>query len=121
MRYTTKRFEHYDVCDRDADDANDKLGKLEDIEEELGIDLTVFFKAMKQKTLFVKTEIDVRETIEEGQGWGMKSFIYESGEPLIFADILYPSEITKEEWFTPVRLKPSDYGVTWSLVKEELL
>ena len=96
-----------------------KLGELEDIEDELGIDLITLFKAMKQDTLFIKTATDIRETIKHGEGWGMKSLMYEDGKLIIFTDILYPNEITKKEWLTPIRLQLNDYEKTWALTKEE--
>jgi len=98
----------------------DKLGQLEDIEEELGIDLITLFKALKQETLFIKTDFDIRETIKNGEGWGMKHLSFEDGELVIFAQILYPNDITHKEWLTPLRLKLCDYGKTWALTKEEL-
>ena len=99
----------------------DKLGQLEDIEDELGIDLITLFKALKQETLFIKTDFDIRETIKNGEGWGMKHLSFEDNEMVIFAQILYPNNITHKEWVTPLRLKLCDYGKTWALTKEELL
>ena len=100
--------------------AFNKLEQIEDIEEELGIDLVTLFKALKQDTLFVKTAIDIKETIKNGEGWAMKSLMLEDGKLIIFTDILYPNEFTKKEWLTPMRLQLSDYGKTWALTKEEL-
>lgn len=97
-----------------------KLGQLEDIEDELGIDLITLFKALKQETLFIKTDFDIRETIKNGEGWAMKHLTLEDGKIIIFTDIFYPNEITKKEWLTPIRLQLSDYGKTWALTKEEL-
>ena len=102
------------------EEITDKLGQLEDIEEELGIDLITLVKALKQETLFIKTDFDVRETIKNGEGWGMKHFEFEDGEFVIFAQILYPNDITHKEWLTPLRLKLSDYGKTWALDKNDL-
>ena len=98
-----------------------KLGQLEDIEDTVGIDLITLFKALKQETLFIKTDFDIKETIKNGEGWGMKHFEFENGEPIIFAQILYSNDITHKEWLTPLRLKLTDYGKTWALTKEELL
>lgn len=98
-----------------------KLGHYEDIDEELGIDYPILIKALKQETLFIKTDFDIRETVKNGEGWGMKHLSFEDGEFVIFAQILYPNNITHKEWLTPLRLKLCDYGKTWALTKGELL
>lgn len=95
--------------------------KLKKIEKELGVGLTTLFKALKQETLFIKTDFDIRETIKNGEGWGMKHLSFEDGELVIFCQMLYPNDITHKEWVTPLRLKLCDYGKTWALTKEELL
>ena len=104
----------------DVRDALQKLATLEDVEEELGIDLITLFKALEQETLFIKTETDIRETLKAGEGWGMKHFEFEDGEPIIFAQIMYSNGFTGKDWLTPLRLKLSDYGKSWALTKEEL-
>ena len=86
----------------------DKLGQLEDIEEELGIDLLTLFKALKQNyvyrkgldnNLFYNCEVCVRSVsmkglmcFNEGFGWGECDFT----------------------------LSWKDYGKTWALTKEEI-
>lgn len=105
---------------KDYRKACQKLGQLEDIEEELGIDLITLFKALKQKTLFVKTPTNIRETIEDDEGWAIKAMMHEDGELRIFTNVLYPSGIGKTEWLTPIRLRLSDYGKTWALTRKEL-
>ena len=78
-----------------------KLGQLEDIEQELGIDLKVLFKALEG--IYIKPDN-----------------IYVGSPYLCFAE----NEIRKLElqfkvadtWF-----KVKDYGKTWALTKEELL
>ena len=96
------------------------LDEYHKIEDELGIDLITLFKALKQETLFIKTAIDIRETIKHGEGWAMKSLMYEDGKLIIFTDILYPNNITKKDWLTPIRLQLEDYGKTWALDKNDL-
>ncbi len=133
MRLTTKYLQsEYYFADEISEDATeeernkylysivDKLGQIEDIEDEIGIDLITLFKALKQETLFIKTDFDVRKTIKNGEGWGMKHLSFEDGELVIFAQILYPNDITHKEWLTPLRLKLKDYGKTWALTREEL-
>ena len=104
-----------------ADKCYTKLGQLEDVEDELGIDLITLVKALKQETLFIKTDFDIKETVKNGEGWGMKHLSFEDEELVIFAQILYPNDITHKEWLIPLRLKLCDYGKTWALTKEELL
>ena len=93
----------------------------EDIEEELVIDLITLFKALTQEMLFVKTNIGIRETIKNEEGWGMKHLSFEDEELIIFAQIMYPNDVTHKEWLTPLKLKSTDYGKTWALTREELL
>ena len=90
-----------------------KLGQLEDIEEELGVDLVTLFKALK-KGIYCKG-INV-------YGYRNKKFknpIHREVELDIFNKTLYEvSDIS----FTPIYpVKLKDYGKTWALTKEELL
>lgn len=97
-----------------------KLAAFEDLEEELGIGLLTLLKALKQETLFVKTRHGIKETIPNGQGWGLKALGCENGHLVLFADILYPKGPSHEEQLTALRLALSDYGEEWALTKEEL-
>ena len=79
-----------------------KLGQLEDIEEELGIDLDTLFKALKNG-IWTKTKNDISKHLTVA---------------------LKKRHRTKEYWlfyrpYSHVYLK--DYGKTWALTKEELL
>ena len=69
MRLTEKNYCGYDIKDREClkgyDNENDnerlfsalqKLGKLEDIEDELGIDLITLFKALFGGCVYAKTK-----------------------------------------------------------------
>ena len=120
--YTRYLFQGDFVCGQEKMDNSltQKLCELEDIEEELGIDLDTLFKALKQETLFVKTDLGVKETVKNGEGWSIKLFEFEDGKPIIIAQILYPNDITHKEWLTPLRLKLCEYGTTWALTAEEL-
>lgn len=75
-----------------------KLGQLEDIEEELGIDLVTLFKALKNGVYVPK---------------GGKRFI-----PIILCheDLNLELEIGYQEY-----VSAKDYGKTWALTREELL
>ena len=96
----------YEYVQADMDCIN-KLGQLEDFEEELGIDFITLFKAIKTKIY-------------------AKAHHYKTGKTSIL-DFEEPRLIKHEEWclvgtcgtFTYcVALK--DYGKTWALTKEEL-
>lgn len=78
-----------------------KLGQLEDIEDELGIDLGTLFKALKQGGVYVKSSFTEDTAIK------MHSF-------QICGDA---SGITI---WSQVRLNAKDYGKTWALTKEGL-
>ena len=78
--------------------AIDKLGQLEDLEEELGIELITLFKALKNGI-----------------------WIYDNGSPFFTSRIKlswHLDAIYCDTSDTYVLLK--DYGKTWALTKEEL-
>lgn len=89
-----------------------KLGQLEDIEEELGIDLTTLFKALKNG-IYVKEEHLPKIPIR---------FI--APNELVFdTDYLYQLKFCRaytklKETCYPFYFK--DYGKTWALTREEL-
>ena len=84
----------------------DKLGQLEDIEDELGIDLITYFKIKNSKTVFVK-ELghDVSEMLVRNSKDGI--------------DACYKGFVNIPECDSYLRLE--DYGKTWALTKEVLL
>ena len=90
-----------------------KLGQLEDIEEELGIDLTTLFKALTQG-------IWAWENVFRGDDVERK--LYKIDKVYIQKD-----GFGCEGWFivngykAPTWWKLKDYGKTWALTKEELL
>lgn len=81
--------------------AHAKLGQLEDIEEELGIDLTTLFKALKKGVYFENDKKHHVVALDLGSS-GNYRLSYE------ITDGLFESVYTK------------DYGKTWALTKEEL-
>lgn len=83
--------------------ANQKLGQLEDIEDELGIDLITLFKALKNGIWIYDTN-----------GIGMPTYIFKKG--LSFNYCKQPSIQYYDRLFYL-----EDYGKTWVLTKEELL
>ena len=78
-----------------------KLKSLEDLEEELGIDLIILFKALKQKYVFHEENLKI-----ELLGLHIKS------------DELYLYGFV-EDTMHVVYLRLKDYGKTWTMTKEE--
>ena len=107
MRLTEKLpngIYHFKRISRDCDilyNFLQKLGKLEDIEEELGIDLFTLFKALKQGHIWVKKQNEVISSCE--YDLGLTGTTYD----------LYCKDVG--EW-----LLVKEYGKTWSLDRREL-
>lgn len=92
----------------DQNKANDKLSRLEDIEEDLGIDLITLFKALKNGA-FIEMFDEIKElkpewlayeydTLVKGIGWGYK------GKNGVASGVLFFKQ----------------YGEKWALTKGEL-
>lgn len=99
MRFTTKIVNNYIVPDNEENiitKSLNKLGQLEDIEEELGIDLITLFKALKN-------------------GVWVKAFV---GIVFIQVSCNYFAFLNNE--IAPMIYYFKDYGKTWALTKEEL-
>lgn len=88
--------------------AINKLGKLEDIEEELGIDLVTLFKALKDG-IYYRKENDIRKI---NINYICKNKLGYIGYSLGAYDADYPDI---NIWFLF-----KDYGKTWALTKDEL-
>lgn len=82
-----------------------KLGQLEDIEEELGIDLITYFKIKSAKTVYVK---ELRNDCFEMLVRPSKDNI----------DVCYKGFVNIPECDSCLQLK--DYGKTWALTRKEL-
>lgn len=111
MRLTDKNkikelttLEKNKVLMTDADYKELKLGKLENIEEELGIDLVTLFKAYTNG-FYVKGEAEKQ---------------YIDFENCLNATAFKNKEMFYGHKWTHQYVKLFDYGTTWSLVKEEL-
>lgn len=91
-------------------EAINKLGQLEDIEEELGIDLAKFFKLIKSDELYV-FDYETKDFCL------CRNFNLCSG--MSFS--LYCEYTTHEGSPAFDFYKLKDYGKTWALTKEELL
>ena len=88
-----------------------KLGELEDIEEELGIDLITLFKILKSKEVIYKRKRGVlyhETTLEKYIILG-----------LAFGDEYYGLWVY-DKFGDEMLLYTKDYGKTWALTREEL-
>ena len=111
MRLTEKRnneigYGYKEYSSESSVAITQKLGQLEDIEEELGIDLITFFKYMFADKFYVK---DKYLGIVERLFWSISRNYVEVVEEK------YPYGDCTET------LNFKDYGKTWALTKEELL
>lgn len=84
----------------------DKLGKLEDIEEQLGVDLITLFKA-KNNGFYVKSYCINRGEI---------SFVLKTD--ILYVDLM--SWLIHTDYDNLFYVDFKDYGKTWALTKEEL-
>lgn len=82
-----------------------KLGELEDIEDELGIDLATYFKIKSAKSVYV----------QELGGDYSEMLVRPSKDNI---DVCYKGFVNIPECDSCLKLK--DYGKTWALTKEEL-
>lgn len=89
-------------------DVFNKLGQLEDIEEELGIDLVILFKALKYGVYYFTNGTQLTRDYV----WLISNYV--SGG---FHEKLSYSFITA---FEKQSLLFNDYGKTWAITKEEL-
>ena len=113
LNYEYKRIPDYDInrgnYGRISDDMIfNKLGKLEDIEEELGIDLIKAIELCKQ--------VNIKKVVYTKDEWGYY--------PIKFIDELdielFSHRLYKNARGICLSLDLYDYGKTWALTKEEL-
>lgn len=113
-RITKKRDGlYYDTDECMVSNCSQKLGPLEDIEEQLGVDLITLFKALNVcDGVWVKDKEYGLCNWSMGQLW----FGYNSSksESFINPQIYF----LKDGGYSYFKL--SDYGKTWALTKEEL-
>lgn len=98
----------------------EKLAKLEDIEEELGIDLITLFKALKDGIWFKHTSpiLKEEEPIIFSKGWRLGHNDPTNRYYLELGD--FRSKILDDkEWLWELA-EFRNYGKTWALTKEEL-
>ena len=124
MNRTTEKYTHYEeYMSNVPEEAHhainaviyEELYKLEDIEEELGIDVITLFKALKNG-FYTKSNNGIKFWKEDD-----KHFVY-------VRDLKYDIEICCEECENVIGAVPTmflerstkDYGKTWALSREEL-
>ena len=94
-----------------------KLGQLEDIEDELGIDLITLFKGKTFEELFNEVWIKDIRTNKKGERipYTHKARIYSYIKAKYL--LVYSTDVCD----CVNRYEIKDYGKTWALTKEELL
>ena len=90
------------------DEANRKLHELEEIEEEIGIELTTLFKALKYGVYYYTSQ----NQLTHDYVW-----LYDNYVSASVRDKLSYSLLT---CFQKQILSFEDYGTTWSIYREEL-
>ena len=120
MRLTEKDGKHYvsiaeSVVFDEEQQCVDKLGQLEDIEDELGIDLITLLKGKTFEELFNEVWIKDIRTNKKGERipYTHKARIYSYDKYLLIYDNDCNDCVN--------RFEIKDYGKTWALTKEELL
>ena len=117
LTYKVNGHYYFDNLD-DLIDASNKLGQLEDIEEELGIDLILLFKALKDG-LFYKLDSE-KYIYRWNVGIIPEARIivdYKNKHLMLISE---PTIYSGDDWSLREYLYFSDYGKTWALKKEEL-
>lgn len=119
MRLTKKEkikelatLKKHNVLMTDNDYKELKLGQLEDIEEELGIDLITFFKIFEGRDVYIKLN---------------NGLIIEGFSPIIEENLCGIYFTVEGKYVNTIAdygdyyVSLKDYGKTWALTKEELL
>ena len=99
---------YYDIEECVVSNCSQKLGQLEDIEEEIGIDLIKAVKLCRQ--------VNRNKVVYTKEKWGIDTL-----ELLDELDIeLFNHRLYGNERGIYVSLDLYNYGITWALTKEEL-
>ena len=91
----------------------DKLGKLEDIEKELGIDLITLFKALRNGIWTNQEQCYGDEKQGKIRFFQVRLLLEENAIGCIHNSMWKGKEVIRTLYF-------KDYGKTWALTKEEL-
>ena len=100
---------YYDIEECVVSNCSQKLGRYEDIEEELGIDFITLFKALKNGFYHIDKNKHIYTTKPTKGNGGSMNF-YTCLECIIAEDTFGDQYI----------FSLKDYGKTWALTKEEL-
>ena len=114
MRLTKNgKYENYEpIKPSNLYPAIDKLGKLEDIEEEIGIDLITIYNVSKYGFYkIIQTNTD--EILVDGNKWWPNEFIINLQEKC-FVSITASNKLGHTKFYF------KDNGITWTLAKEVL-
>lgn len=93
----------------------EKLGQLEDIEEELGVDLITLFKALKKSVFLKDTESGIVFNSKEND-MGYPQLLYCKHEKEWYIG----NDKNDDDGYIDHFSKLKDYGKTWALTKGEL-
>lgn len=93
-------------------DAINKLGKLENIEEEIGIDLVTLFTTKE-----VYTKVNVMKPMKDKQGLSREQYIVCLN---LYGIDIESKEIILGSKYKTFSRKIEDYGKTWALTEDEL-
>ena len=103
------------------DSIYDKLSKLEDIEDELGIDLITLFKIIKQKYVYTNSfNRRVEEFVFTKIEGIEKDYLGRTYLRIAFQEVEYDENGNEKygiQWVPNLK----DYGKTWSLDKSDLV
>ena len=110
-------------------DSIHKLGQLEDIERELGVDLVTLFKAIENGFYYIKNDeihfcrwcIRVNYSlIEVSPCYAVKETTLQSCYYGDVSELKQTKDAHYWDWDTSLYVKLKDYGKSWALTKEEL-
>lgn len=112
IKFKYLRIKDYDISRGNYGKITDdqilnKLGQLEDIEEDLGIDLITLFKAQKIDQSIYLLDYD--------------NTIYELDLAIIMSKYIEGYNLIVFDGFDNAYLPLKDYGKTWALTREELI
>ena len=99
----------------------DKLGRIEDIEEKLGIDIVTLFKALENGFYVRKFVIENDEYADYREIWDqLNQDIVQIGCTKYFRFRHWYETIEVDKFGNYIEVWLKDYGKSWALTKEEL-
>ena len=97
----------------------EKLSKLEDIEQELGIPLEVLFKALKDG-IYTNWKLDVDKELKGLFKFNCLKLRYADYEKLFYLEDIYHPYGDRNCGDIGIYVFLKDYGKTWALTRDEL-